>query len=136
MKGWWKIALPSFVLGALVCTVVIAYATRGAGDKLNADLLALRTSLASATANSKQLAEQLRLVHDQLDIASGRADAEQRTIADQQRLIDAGKRGLAGIAESLAGSGSDIGKQVHALAEGFVRLYGIYHPSPAGGKIP
>ena len=75
-----------------------------------------------------QLAEQLRLVHSQLDIASGRADSEQRIIADQQRLIEAGKRGLKGIAESLAGSGGDIGKQVHALAEGFVRLYRIYHP--------
>ena len=135
MKGWVSHGIAAGI-GALICLGVVLYISHGAGAKLNADLLALRTSLASATANSNQLADQLRLVHEQLDIASGRADAEQRTIADQQRLIDAGKRGIKDIADSLAGSGADIGKQIHALAEGFVRIYSIYHPGAAVGKVP
>jgi chromosome segregation ATPase len=127
MKGWWKY-VACVALGAALCFGAVMLATRGAGAKLNAELASLRTSLASATAHSAELAEQLRLIHVQLDDANRRADSEQRIIAGQQQLIDAGKRGLEGIAAQIAGSGSDIGKQVHALSEGFIRLYRIYHP--------
>ena len=127
MKGWWKY-VACFALGVALCAGGALLLASRAGAKLNADLLATRAALASATAHSNELAAELRSLHSQLDDATGRADSEQRIIEGQQRLIDAGKRGLKGIADEIAGSGGDIGKKVRALGEGFIRLYRIYHP--------
>lgn len=134
-KGWGYVAC--IMAGIALCAGVGYIALHGSGAKLNADLASLRTDLASATANSADLAQQLRLVHQQLDSAVGLADSEQRIISqqqsrltEQQQLIDAGKRGLESIAQEIAGSGSDIGKQIRSLAEGLIRLYAIYHTSP------
>lgn len=137
MKGWWKY-VACFVAGAVLALGLGFIFTRGATDKLRADLAGVRKSLELAQSNSADLTEQLRLVHGQLDRANSlvtRQQSElagqQRTISGQQSIIDAQKRGLAKLADDLAGSGGDIGKQIRAFAEGFRRLYGIYHP---GGK--
>jgi hypothetical protein len=134
MKGW-HYATIGFLLGCIVCGGAIYLVSRGAGAKLNADLAAVRTSLAKSTADNTELASELRQLHGELDIANGivardsqELTRRQRIIDSQQRDIGSLERGLAGIAEEIAGSGDDIRKQIGAIADGFGRLYAIYHP--------
>jgi hypothetical protein len=137
MKGWWWYAV-AFVAGVILCLVIGYFVTRGANAKLSADLAGIRTALVNAQRDLSDLTEQLRLLHGQLDRASElvasqqrELDGDKRLLANQQLILDAQKRGLAKLASDIAASGGDLRKQVRAFAEGFRRLYAIYHP---GGK--
>ena len=133
MKDVWKYALAALA-GFLVCLVIGYFVTRGSTAKLTADLAGLRTTLEQSKRDSADLAEQLRLVHGQLDrsselVASQQSElaGDKRTIANQQLILDAQKRGLDKLARDLQASGGDIRKQIRAFAEGFRRLYNVYH---------
>jgi hypothetical protein len=133
----------AFLLGALLCGILVYRLSAAAGAKLNADLaaaksanvtiagdnsalhrdnVALGKSMADAVADSAKLAGSVRQLEGQLAL-------ERQWALDQQRIID-------GIAGAIAGSGGDIGQRIRALAEGFVRLYGYYHPAGADDRRP
>ena len=142
MKGW-KGYVFTILATLLVCAVACFFIVRSSGAKLNADLAAVRTSLAKSTADNTELAGELRSLHGELDFANGivardsqELTRRQRIIDSQQRDIGSLERGLAGIAEEIAGSGGDIRKQISAIADGFGRLYAIYHPGASTLKSP
>ena len=138
MKGsWWKYGLTIFATVA-VCFVLALVYSNAHSAKLNADLdkarsdnAILRTSLDKSLRDVTELTGDLRFIHGQLDIENHIADGQRTTIERQQQLIDAAKRALAGIAQSVSGAVGDVRKQILAFSDGFKRLYIIYHP---GGK--
>lgn len=138
MKGWVGYVV-AFVLGALLCAGIVLWLAHGSGAKLNADLaaagdtaVALRTSLADAVAANHGLTDQLSKLQGQFDKSSKLLAADDAIVAKQQRDISSGQRIIDGILGNIAGAGVDLGKQIDAIAEGFGRLYALYHPSPGG----
>lgn len=139
MAKWWKVAIPSFALGALLCGGVVLWLAHGAGAKLNADLNAandsadsLRTSLADAVASNHSLADQVQSLSGRLDRANRILAADDAVIARQQRDIAAGQRIIDGIVGNIASTGRDLERDLTAIADGFGRLYSLYHPNQAG----
>lgn len=131
MKGVWKYAV-AFVLGALLCGGIVLYLAHSAGTKLNTDLTdatdsadSLRSSLADAVAANHELASKLQSLSGQLDKSSKLLAADDARIAAGQRIID-------GILGNIASAGVDLGRQIDAIADGFGRLYGLYHPNQRG----
>lgn len=131
--GWLAIAL---LVGAVACGGLVLYATHGAGAKLNTDLTDLRTSLADAVAANHGLTDTISKLSIQLDKSNKLLAIDDARIAGQQRTIAEGQRIIAGIASSISDSGGDIAKTIGAIADGFGRLYAVYHPSPKVGKSP
>ena len=118
------------ICGILCCALGVAgavYAGRGAVRKLNADLASVRSSLASATADSAAASAAVQRLSSQLVAAN-------KLVADQQSEINGQRKIIDGIAETISGAGSDVGRQIDALAEGFIRLYSFYHPSAKASK--
>ena len=135
VKGWWKIALPSFLIGALLCGAVVGYIAHGANAKLTADFERLGKSLAAATTDGERLAGTVRQLHGQLDNANSIVTRDSQELARRQRIIDGQQlhidsleSGLADIASSITNAGGDLRKSISAIAEGFERLYRLYHP--------
>jgi predicted ABC-type sugar transport system permease subunit len=123
-----KAVLP-FIAGFVLCGALVLLLTRGAGSKLNADLLAAGWNLESARRTNIQLATNIRELRRELDSASGLAEinqsiitAQQQQLGDQQRLVD-------GIAETIKIQGGDIRGKIKAITDGFRRLYKFYYPS-------
>ena len=140
MKGWWGYGL-AFILGAALCGGIVLYLAHGSGAKLNAELAAagdsvqsLRTDLADASAANHQLADQLSKLQVQLNKSSLLLASDDAVIAKQQLTIAAGQRLADSIASNLAGAGNDLGKQIDAIADGFVKLYNLYGPHQVGSK--
>ncbi len=137
MKGAWKYVVT--VLATSVLWVVLALVYSNAHSaKLVSDLTKARSdnaasaaALGVATQRNTELGTELQQLHGQLDIASSQLAGQQHTINQQQQILDATKRGLASIGATISGSGGDIRKQIRAIADGFERLYLIYH---AGGS--
>ena len=144
MKGWWWYAVAALG-GFLLCLGIGYFVTRSANAKYLADLAGVRTALVDAGYAGEDLAAGVRIIHSQLvrsnslvaeqqrelDANKSELAGQQRTIDQQQLVIDAQKRGLAKLASDLAAAGGDLGKKIRAFTEGFRRLYAIYHP---GGK--
>lgn len=145
MGGKWYEYIGAALLGAGLCFAIMFFANRGATEKLRSDLAGVRTALVNAGYAGTDLAAGVRIIHSQLvrsnslvaeqqrelDANKSELAGQQRTINQQKLVIDAQKRGLAKLAGDLSAAGGDIGKKLRAFAEGFRRLYAIYHP---GGK--
>lgn len=136
-----------FLAGALALGSATYVVDRSAAERLSADLAAarstnaaigvdntalradndtLRKSMDSAVANSDKLAGSVRQMAGQLADEHQRSVAQQSRLDEQQRIID-------GIAIDVAKSGDDVGRELRALADGFIKLYSYYHPA---GKNP
>ena len=134
MKQGVKYGLVSFATSVLWIVFIVVYSNAHSAkltadlDKARSDNASLRTALDGASKHLTELGAELQQLHGQLESANQQLAGQQRTIERQQSLIDAAKRGLAGLAETVANAGGDIRKQIHAFAEGFQRLYKLYHP--------
>lgn len=131
MKGWKGYAI-TFLAGVLVCGAVALWIGRNSGADLNKQLAAaadtdnaLRTSLADAVSANHGLADQVSRLQGQLDRSS-------RLLAIDDAAIAAGQRILNGITSGINASGGDIEKTIGAIADGFGRLYRLYHPDKGG----
>ncbi len=136
---WYWLAI-AFVAGGLTVGAVMLGVTNGASARLQSELDATRASLADATASNGRLAGNLEKLRGDLVKASGRVTSLERTvsqqrdiIAEQQRDIDAGRRGLADLATGLSGGLGDLRSRAEAIRECVARLYAIYHPGGGGG---
>lgn len=135
IKAWWL--LVAFVAGGLVVGGIVLGVTSGASARLQLRLDYALSAMGDAIASSGRLAASNRQLQSDLATASERAasaerivNRQQSIIADQQRDIDAGRRGLADLATGLASGLGDLRSRAEAIREIVIRLYGIYHPSP------
>jgi uncharacterized protein HemX len=136
MKGWWGYVV-TFVLGAALCGGAVLWFAHGSGTRLNDELSAVRTALADAKASNTKLAESNRQLSGELATADRLVKKDgielarrQRIIDGQQRDLDQLKRGIADIAGQISNGLGDIRSSAQAIADGFERLYRIYHTSP------
>jgi len=118
-----------FVLGLVLGACVLAIIAHNATSRLDAELVNVRSSLATASDANAELTTELRQLSGELDRSSQRARDQQSTIDRQQQII-------AGIVKSLRESGGDIRGQIQAIADGFRRLYIVYHQSPSASQSP
>jgi predicted transcriptional regulator len=139
-----------FILGLIIGISGCYFFGTRAIDKLNADLTAARTSLASATAYSEKLATSIQQLSAGIASANQTVAGQQRLLSNQQQLlsnqqqiidrqqstIDEQKRIVENIITAITNAGGDISGQLTALTEGFEKLYQFYHPSSTTSENP
>ena len=131
MVKWWTIPI-ALVVGAGIAVGIVLFATGGAGHDLNKQLSdalsankSLRTALDDAVSANHGLTDAIQKLHGQLD-------AQAKLLAGDDAAIAAGQRIINGIISDISGAGGDLGKQISAIADGFGRLYRLYHPDKNG----
>jgi hypothetical protein len=86
--------------------------------------------MGDAIASSNRLATSNRQLQSDLESASGRAASLERTVINQQRDIEAGRRGLEDLATGLTEGLGDLRSRAVAIREIVTRLYAIYQKGP------
>jgi uncharacterized phage infection (PIP) family protein YhgE len=138
MVKWWSLLIAAAVGAGVAVAIMFNISASNSADlrkQLDAALAAnkpLRTSLDDAVSANHGLADELSKLQGQFDRTSKLLAADDATIARQQLTIAAGQRIVADIAASIAGVAGDLAKQIQAIADGFGRLYNLYHPNPSG----
>ena len=119
-KAYIIVGIACLLLGSAITVGAGYQITKHAGDKLNADLAASRTALADATRLNAESTQTISELRGQLASASNGA-------TKNQQLISATESGLDELSSNIRDSGGDIGRQIQAIADGFDKLYKLYH---------
>jgi len=111
--------------------------TSGASARLQLRLDYALSAMGDAIASSGRLATSNRQLQSDLENASERSASLERTvinqqsvIRDQQRDIEAGRRGLEDLATGLTEGLGDLRSRAVAIREIVTRLYAIYQKGP------
>jgi hypothetical protein len=123
----WKKIIVSFVIGFILCFIIIWTINKNTGQELNADLKAAGWSLESAIRTNTELTKGIRELQSEFNKSNNIITEQQSIIIGQQSTINKQKSIIDGIFITINGEGNDIGTKIQSITDRFKFLYGFYN---------